>query len=180
MRGPSTTLRGNGVYERTSYTNRAASQAKRLRREMNVSERKLWEVLRKLKLNIRRQAPIGRYVADFVHLGSKLVIEVDGARHELEDAQLHDAKRDAWMTAEGFRVLRIKDADAFGRPHDVAELIKQAITLSPRGGEGRVWGVAAEFGREAQMASAPNGAQRVNSAATPPSPALPPSRGKGE
>jgi very-short-patch-repair endonuclease len=147
---------------------------------MTVGEKKLWEALRRLKLNIRRQAPIGRYIADFVHLGSRLVIEVDGMRHELADAQLHDLERDAWLKGEGFRVLRVRDADAFGRPHDVAEQIRQTITLSPRGGEGRVRGVAAEPGLEAQMASAPNSVFRQDSAATPPSPTLPPSRGKGE
>ncbi|HEX6860118.1 MAG TPA: endonuclease domain-containing protein [Caulobacteraceae bacterium] len=147
---------------------------------MNASERRLWEALRKLKLNIRRQAPIGRYIVDFVHLGSKLVIEIDGTRHDLSEAQLHDAQRDAWLKSEGYRVLRIRDADAFGRHHDVAEQIRQAITLSPRGGEGRVRGVAAELGVEAQMTSTPTRALRLNTAATPPSPALPPSRGKGE
>jgi very-short-patch-repair endonuclease len=94
---------------------------------MNVAERKLWEVLRKLKLNVRRQAPIGRYVVDFVHLRSKLIIEVDGARHDLPDAQFHDAERDAWLNSQGYRVLRIRDADAFGRPHDVAEQIAAEI-----------------------------------------------------
>ncbi|MGE5502636.1 MAG: endonuclease domain-containing protein [Ignavibacteriales bacterium] len=173
-------MRGSGIYERETYTARAASHAKRLRREMTVSEKKLWEALRPLKLNIRRQAPIGRYIADFVHLGSRLVIEVDGARHDLPEEQSRDLERDAWLKSEGFRVLRVRDADAFGRPHDVAEQIRQTITLSPRGGEGRVRGVASEPGLEAQMASASNSALRQFSAATPPSPTLPPSRGKGE
>ena len=127
---PSPTLppsRGKGVYERVTYTNRAAGQAKRLRREMNVSERKLWEELRKLKLNIRRQAPIGRYIVDFVHHGSKLIIEVDGRRHDLPEEQVRDIDRDGWLNQQGYRVLRIRGDDAFGRPHDTAELIAAEI-----------------------------------------------------
>ena len=173
-------LKGEGRFERATYTRTAATRAGSLRREMPVSERKLWEALRKLKLNIRRQAPIGRYIVDFVHFGSKLIVEVDGARHDLPDAQLHDAGRDAWLASQGYRVLRIRADDAFGRPHDVAEEIRAAIqTLPPRGGEGRVGGVAAEPRREARMAPGPNTVLAVDSAATPPSPALPPSRGKG-
>jgi very-short-patch-repair endonuclease len=127
---PSPTLppsRGKGVYERSTYTPRAAAQAKRLRREMNASERKLWEALRKLKLNIRRQAPVGNYIADFVHLGSRLVVEVDGARHELPEAQLHDLERDEWLRSQGYRILRIRDQDAFSRPRDMGELIAAEI-----------------------------------------------------
>jgi very-short-patch-repair endonuclease len=54
---------------------------------MTVSEKRLWEALRALNLHIRRQAPIGRYVADFAHHGAKIIIEVDGGRHDLPEAQ---------------------------------------------------------------------------------------------
>lgn len=99
---------------------------------MPASERRLWDALRKLKLNIRRQAPVGRYVADFVHLGTRLVIEVDGARHELPEAQLHDYERDTWMRSEGFEVLRIRDRDAFETPDDIAERIASLIASRRR------------------------------------------------
>jgi len=102
-------------------------RARRLRREMTASERKLWAVVRKMDLGIRRQVPIGRYIADFVHHGAALIIEIDGARHDLPEAQLHDAERDAWLRSQGYRVLRIRDADAFGRPHHVAEQIAAEI-----------------------------------------------------
>jgi len=94
---------------------------------MTASERKLWAVLRKMDLGIRRQAPIGRYIADFVHHGAALVIEVDGARHDLPEAQPYDAQRDAWLTSQGYRVLRIRDVDAFGRTHYVAEQVAAEI-----------------------------------------------------
>lgn len=90
---------------------------------MTASERNLWKALRAHDLHIRRQAPIGRYIADFVHHGSRLVIEVDGGRHDLPEHQQHDAERDAWLASQGYRVLRVKDADAFGKPEEIAEQV---------------------------------------------------------
>ena len=140
----------------------ATKRARRLRKSMPVSEKKLWEALRKLDLGIRRQAPIGRYVADFAHHGASLVVEVDGRRHDFPDAQIKDAERDAWLRSQGYRVIRIRDDLAYGRPHDVAERIGQIIRV-----------------RTGKMA-APNSALPPLSADTPPSPALPPLRRKGE
>jgi very-short-patch-repair endonuclease len=94
---------------------------------MTVSERKLWAVLRKLDLGFRRQAPMGRYVADFVHHGAALIVELDGARHDLPEAQLHDLERDAWPKSQGYRVLRIPDGEAYGDPHAAAERIAAEI-----------------------------------------------------
>ncbi|MEH0197988.1 DUF559 domain-containing protein [Caulobacter sp. CCNWLY153] len=105
----------------------AVGRARRLRRDMTASERNLWKALRALDLHIRRQAPIGRYVADFVHHGSRLVIEVDGGWHDLPEQQLHDAERDSWLASQGYRVLRVRDVEAFGRPDEVAERVAAEI-----------------------------------------------------
>jgi very-short-patch-repair endonuclease len=129
---------------RASHASGAIGRARRLRRDMTASEKRLWKALRALDLHIRRQAPIGRYVADFAHHGARLIIEVDGGWHDLPEAQLHDAERDAWLTEQGYRVMRIRSREAFDYPYDVADR------------------VAAEIQR------------------SPPSPALPPSRGKGD
>jgi very-short-patch-repair endonuclease len=77
---------------------------------MTWSETRLWKELRKLDANFRRQAPIGRYFADFAAHGPKLVIEVDGAIHErLAAVAARDLERQAWLEAEGYRVLRFTD-----------------------------------------------------------------------
>lgn len=98
---------------------------------MTVSERVLWEALRQLNLHIRRQAPMGRDVVDFVHHGAKLVIEVDSGWHDLPEAQLHDAERNAWLSAQGYRVLRVRDQEAFGDSHGVAERVAAEIQQTP-------------------------------------------------
>lgn len=98
---------------------------------MNASERNLWQALRSRDLKVRRQAPVGPYIADFIHHGSKLVIEIDSRRHDLPEQQLHDAGRDAWFASQGYRVLRVSDADAFGAPDDVVARIEAEIQQSP-------------------------------------------------
>jgi very-short-patch-repair endonuclease len=117
-------------------------RARRLRREQTVAERILWEALRKLRKNFRRQSPIGPYVADFAHLASRLVIEVDGYHHELPERQWRDAKRDAWLKTEGFRVIRFPERQV---RNDLSSVIERIVAET----------------------------------APPPSPTLPPSRGKG-
>jgi very-short-patch-repair endonuclease len=105
-------------------------RARRLRREMTLSERRLWEALRKLRLNIRRQAPLGRFVVDFVQHTAKLVIEVDGAYwHGTVEAQARDAQRDASLEAQGYLVLRIAD-ELVGRDLDgvVAEVRSRVLS----------------------------------------------------
>ena len=52
----------------------------------------------------RRQFPIGNFIVDFVCLETQLIVEVDGGQHA--EKEYGDAKRDAWLESQGFRVLR--------------------------------------------------------------------------
>jgi very-short-patch-repair endonuclease len=151
------------------YPNNAIGRARYLRRVMTLPEKVLWKALRKPDLGFRRQVPIGPYVADFAHLPSRLVIEVDGGWHDLPEAQLHDAKRDAWFTAQGYRVLRIGNEQALNDLTGVMQIIE---TLLPRGEKGRDEGARAEFagfGLEAGPPPAPF-LQRPAPTLTQPSP----------
>lgn len=98
----------------TSIASITISRARHLRKNMSDAEAALWQELRELKrlgLHVRKQAPIGRYIADFAILKQKLVIEVDGHQH-LEQRQVaHDKKRDAWLTSQGYKVLRFSTGD---------------------------------------------------------------------
>ena len=47
-----------------------------VKRRMTWTEARLWKELRKLDANFRRQAPIGRYFADFASHARRLVIEI--------------------------------------------------------------------------------------------------------
>jgi very-short-patch-repair endonuclease len=70
-------------------------------------EKRLWRRLRARQLDgarFRRQVPLGPFIADFVCLEAKLVIEVDGALHA--NATEYDARRTAWLEAHGWRVIQ--------------------------------------------------------------------------
>ena len=59
----------------------ANENARALRERLTPQEVKLWVELRELKplgFHFRRQAPIGRYIVDFVSFRSQLIIEADG------------------------------------------------------------------------------------------------------
>jgi very-short-patch-repair endonuclease len=84
----------------------ARRHAKTLRVGMTDAERRLWSRLRyeQLGAKFRRQHPVGNYVLDFACLDPKVAIEVDGSQHL--DQMSYDKKRDAWLVARGFQVLR--------------------------------------------------------------------------
>jgi very-short-patch-repair endonuclease len=82
-----------------------SDRAKAMRRAPAVHERRLWALLRDRRLEglkFRRQMVIGPYVADFVCLSHRLIVEADGPFHD----PVRDAERDAWLAGQNFRVLR--------------------------------------------------------------------------
>jgi tRNA(adenine34) deaminase len=113
---------------------------------MTEAENKLWLQLSRGRLQgwkFRRQVPLGAYFADFLCLEAKLVIEVDGSQH-LEAERVHDAERDAWFAAQGFKVLRFWNNQVLNELGGVLEAIAQQLTPPPnplpqgQGGPGTV------------------------------------------
>ncbi|WP_293898051.1 endonuclease domain-containing protein [Phenylobacterium sp.] len=168
------------MFEHAGIAPGTTVRAKGLRRRMTWSEQALWKELRKLSANIRRQAPVGRYIADFACHSGKLVIEVDGGIHErLDEVALRDAERQRWLEGEGYRVLRFTNRQVEDDVLACADAVRLALALSLDGG-GLGGGVASEPVEMREWAPAPNGASDITALHSPPSPALPPSRGKGE
>ena len=102
--------------------------AKRLRRDQTTVERKLWLLLRDRRLGgakFRRQHPIGPFIADFCCAAARLVIEVDGGQHALRKPE--DARRTAFLEAQGFRVLRFWDNDVLSNVEGVLQRILEAL-----------------------------------------------------
>ena len=84
-----------------------------MRRTAPASERALWAALRNRKLSglkFRRQVPIGPYVVDFLCLRHRLIVEADGPFHDPQN----DERRDGWLRARGFRVLRFSNREIAG------------------------------------------------------------------
>ena len=70
---------------------------------------------------------LGRYIADFICLPARLVIEIDGATHDEPEA---DAKRTAELERAGYRVIRIGNSYVYDREAEVASVILDALRHS--------------------------------------------------
>ena len=108
--------------------------AKILRRNMTDAEHKLWRQLRASRFagyKFKRQAPLGKFVVDFVAPSAKLIIEIDGGQHA-EQAQ-DDAMRTAFLEQNGYRVLRFWNDDVLLRSEAVFDSIYNVLmaTNSP-------------------------------------------------
>jgi very-short-patch-repair endonuclease len=105
-----------------------STRARDMRSFGTEPERALWRELRGGRLGIlfRRQVVLGnRYIADFVAPSLRLVVEVDGRRHEQQVTA--DARRDRELARLGYHVLRIP-AELVMRDVSVAvALVRSAV-----------------------------------------------------
>jgi len=86
----------------------------------------------------RRQAPIGKYIVDFVCFEQQLVIELDGGQHAVN--QDYDNIRTEWLGTQGFKVIRFWNHDVMNNIEGVKEVIALNLTtphpdLPPQGGK---------------------------------------------
>jgi very-short-patch-repair endonuclease len=115
--------------------------AKSLRKNFTDTERFLWRHLRAKQMKgckFRRQEPIGSYIVDFVCHEEKIVIEVDGGQHSVE--QKKDFERDKWLKEQGYTVLRFWNNEVLTNINGVLEVIRNNIEHPPlapplKGGE---------------------------------------------
>ena len=105
--------------------------ARRLRKTMTPHEIRLWAHLRLLKRDghhFRRQVPIDGFIVDFACFGRRLVIEVDGGRHGETAQAINDARRDAHLAEQGFRVLRFWNSDLDDNFDGVMQTVADALS----------------------------------------------------
>jgi BirA family biotin operon repressor/biotin-[acetyl-CoA-carboxylase] ligase len=110
-------------------SNRSAKRRAQVhRRDLTISEARLWGALKGKALGVRfrRQVPIGMWIVDFACFDPKVVIEVDGESHEYRDERL----RSDYIKSLGFRVLRFDNLDvAFALEHVLAQI--QEVVSEP-------------------------------------------------
>jgi very-short-patch-repair endonuclease len=110
------------------------ARARSLRRDFTRAEQALWAMVRAHRFqgaSFHRQTPIGPYIVDFVSHDARLIIEVDGGQHFEEKHIEADAKRDAYLMAKGYRVLRFTNLDVLKNREGVFETIVGALKKSP-------------------------------------------------
>lgn len=112
--------------DRKAYSTIADYQ-KDLKNNLTEAENVLWQRLRNnlLGAKFRRQHVFGKFIADFISLPEKLVIEVDGKIHD--ERKEEDAQRTAFFKEHGYRVIRFTNDEVIKDIHSVVEKIKTEI-----------------------------------------------------
>ena len=103
--------------------------ARRNRNNPTEAESLLWLMVKggRLGRNFKRQHVIGCFIADFVCIESKLVVEIDGGYHSLPGQQASDDERTAWLESQGFRVIRFSNAEVMQNTTNVLQQIKENL-----------------------------------------------------
>ena len=104
--------------------------AKENRNNMTAAEKILWEELRNKKTGykFRRQYPIGDYIADFICIEKKLVIEVDGGYHNTMEQMWDDTVRTDDIEKTGYTVIRFTNEDVeMNLPTVMTEIKKRIV-----------------------------------------------------
>ena len=91
---------------------------------MPPAERILWSKLKGRQLEkykFRRQHSIDEFILDFYCPKAKLVIEIDGGQHYMDEDKKKDEKRDSYIKKLGLKVLRFSDRDVLKNISSVSE-----------------------------------------------------------
>ena len=102
--------------------------AKQNRKEMTLTEQLMWEHLRTIQgHHFRRQHPIGDYIADFVCLKKRLVIEIDGNYHNTMEQMEDDKVRSANLLQLGYDVIRFTNDSVLNDIQTVIQHIEKKL-----------------------------------------------------
>ncbi|ESY70877.1 MULTISPECIES: DUF559 domain-containing protein [Mesorhizobium] len=123
---------GDGVGESARETRSrrkmgTTQRARKLRQGGNQAEALLWLELKARKLGgyrFTRQFSIGPFFADFACREKWLVVEIDGSQHADSSS---DRRRDDFMRAEGYSILRVWSHDVLKHRTPVCETILAAL-----------------------------------------------------
>jgi very-short-patch-repair endonuclease len=115
-----------------NYDNRElVRKARVLRSNMTKAEIILWSRIRSKQIDgykFRRQQPIFNYIVDFYCFELKLIIEVDGPIHSINDSKIDDLKRDNIFKINGFHILRLTNSEVETNIDSATSKIKLLIS----------------------------------------------------
>lgn len=100
---------------------------------MTPAEKVLWGNIRNKQfhgLKFRRQAPVGRFVADFLCMNPPMIVELDGGIHMTQ--QQEDTERSEAIKLDyGIPVLRFSNEEVLNDIASVLKKIENHITRVP-------------------------------------------------
>lgn len=134
--------KGKGKVVREKYMTARPSTYK-LMKELQKDRKKftteaeqiLWNELKtkKLDFKFRRQHIIDEFIVDFVCLSKRLVVEVDGKYHLLQEQKKADELRTHILEELSFKVIRFTNEEVIGNIESVLEQISKELKSLPYG-----------------------------------------------
>jgi very-short-patch-repair endonuclease len=100
-----------------------------LRKNQTSAEKLLWDKIRKkqiLGIQFYRQKPIFNYIADFYAAEAKLIIELDGKQHSIQQQNLNDRYRDEVLLQLNLKTLRFTNDQVIDNINAVLKVIIEA------------------------------------------------------
>jgi very-short-patch-repair endonuclease len=105
-------------------------RARKLRHNATDAERLMWARLGGRRLagcKFRRQVPIGGYVADFVAVEAKLIVEIDGGQHSIRIEE--ERVRTEELERFGYRIVRFWNHDVLNNIEGGLEALVQELHI---------------------------------------------------
>ena len=101
--------------------------AKKNREHPTPAESALWKFLKNnaLGCTFKRQHIVGAYIADFICIQARLIIEIDGGYHQLPEQQISDLERQQWLESQGFKVIRFTNEEVMADIERVIDTIER-------------------------------------------------------
>ncbi|MCB2221000.1 MAG: endonuclease domain-containing protein [Bacteroidetes bacterium] len=112
------------------YNPKLKEYARQLRNNSTKAEIRLWQQLKRDQIrgyDFHRQKPIDHYIADFFCNKLKLVIEVDGFTHLLDETIAKDKRKERKFNELGIHVLRFTDDEVLNDMENVIRVIEGYI-----------------------------------------------------
>lgn len=109
--------------------------------KLNKAEAALLEALNKEnsgEFKVEHQQIIGEYIADFIYLNEKLIVEIEGLVHQHPENKKDDRDRYNWFKSQGFRVLRYNQEEVLSGLDSIVKEITTELETAPAsaGGSG--------------------------------------------
>ncbi|HET8866164.1 MAG TPA: endonuclease domain-containing protein [Gracilimonas sp.] len=111
------------------YDQRMKFIARKLRKNMTLSEILLWKQIRCRKLGVQfhRQVPIDRFVVDFYCHEIMLAIEIDGITHDNPQSDASDKERQQILETYGVKFIRIPDKEVKRNLDGILRLLEAKV-----------------------------------------------------
>lgn len=114
------------------YNPELKERAREMRNNPTLAEKKLWtEFLSKFNFRFYRQKIIYHYIVDFYCPKLKLVIEVDGDQHLIDENIDYDKERTKIFNSYYLKVIRFRNVEVFEEFDKVCTRIGEAMLEPP-------------------------------------------------